>query len=40
MTPGRTGKLTYTFDEPGDLSIGCHVPNHWKAGMKVAIAVS
>ena len=40
LSPGRTGKLTHTFDEAGVLFIGCHVPNHWKAGMKVAIAVS
>ncbi|HEY3240728.1 MAG TPA: plastocyanin/azurin family copper-binding protein [Acidimicrobiia bacterium] len=39
LSPGRTGKLTYTFNEPGEVFIGCHVPNHWKAGMKVAIQV-
>ncbi len=40
LSPGREGKLTYTFDKPGSLYIGCHVPNHWDAGMKVAITVT
>ncbi|MGH8991236.1 MAG: cupredoxin domain-containing protein [Acidimicrobiia bacterium] len=39
VSPGRTGKLTYTFDEPGEILIGCHVPTHWAAGMKVAVTV-
>lgn len=29
LSPGRTGKLTYTFDQAGDVLIGCHVPTHW-----------
>ncbi|MGH9035390.1 MAG: cupredoxin domain-containing protein [Acidimicrobiia bacterium] len=40
LSPGREGTLTYTFDEPGALFIGCHVPHHWDAGMKVAVTVS
>jgi uncharacterized cupredoxin-like copper-binding protein len=40
LSPGRTGKLTYTFDEPGEVFIGCHVPGHWQAGMKPAVTVS
>jgi len=40
LSPGRTGKLSYTFDKPGNLFIGCHVPTHWDAGMKVAITVT
>ena len=40
LSPGRTGKLSYTFDKPGNLFIGCHVPNHWEAGMKIAITVT
>jgi uncharacterized cupredoxin-like copper-binding protein len=39
LSPGREGRLTYTFDEPGEMLIGCHVPTHWDAGMKVAITV-
>lgn len=40
LSPGRTGKLSYTFDQPDNLFIGCHVPTHWDAGMKVAITVT
>jgi uncharacterized cupredoxin-like copper-binding protein len=40
LSPGRTGKLSYTFDKPGQLLIGCHVPTHWDAGMKVAVTVT
>jgi uncharacterized cupredoxin-like copper-binding protein len=39
LSPGRSSKLTYTFDKPGEILIGCHVPGHWKAGMKLAVAV-
>lgn len=39
LSPGREGKLTYTFDEPGEILIGCHVPAHWTAGMKVTVTV-
>jgi uncharacterized cupredoxin-like copper-binding protein len=40
LSPGRTGKLSYTFDKPGHVFIGCHVPNHWDAGMKVAVSIT
>jgi uncharacterized cupredoxin-like copper-binding protein len=40
LSPGRTGKLTYTFDEAGEMFIGCHVPGHWPAGMKLAVTVT
>ena len=40
LSPGRTGKLTYTFDKPGEVFIGCHVPGHWPAGMKLAVTVT
>ena len=39
LDPGKEGKLTYTFNEPGEVFIGCHISTHWKAGMKVAITV-
>lgn len=39
VSPGRGGKLTYTFDKPGEILIGCHVPNHWDAGMKITVTV-
>lgn len=40
LSPGRTGKLSYTFEEPGVVYIGCHVPTHWAAGMKVTVTVT
>jgi uncharacterized cupredoxin-like copper-binding protein len=40
VQPGKTGRLTHTFDQPGTLEIGCHEPGHYAAGMKVKITVS
>ncbi len=40
VEPGDIGELTYTFDEPGDLEIGCHQAGHYDAGMHVAVTVS
>jgi uncharacterized cupredoxin-like copper-binding protein len=40
LAPGKKGQLTYTFDRPGQLLIGCHQPGHWTGGMKAAITVA
>ena len=40
VDPGKTGSLTYTFDQPGTLEIGCHQVGHYAAGMKVAVTVA
>ncbi len=40
VEPGKTGKLTYTFERPGTVEIGCHQPGHYAAGMKLAVTVS
>ena len=40
VDPGETGSLTYTFDKPGALEIGCHQVGHYAAGMKVAVTVA
>ena len=40
VEPGDTGELTYTFDEPATLEMGCHQPGHYDAGMKMTIAVT
>ena len=40
VAPGETATLVYTFDEPGTLLIGCHVPGHYAAGMKGTITVT
>jgi hypothetical protein len=33
-------RLLYTFDQPGTLEYGCHVPGHYPAGMRGTITVS
>jgi len=40
LEPEETGQLTYTFDEVGEIIIGCHQPGHYEAGMKATVAVS
>ena len=37
---GETRSTTYTFDEPGELLIGCHLPTHWDHGMRGTITVT
>lgn len=37
---GETRTTTYTFDEPGRLLIGCHLPTHWDYGMRGEITVT
>lgn len=39
VEPGGTGELTHTFDEPGELEIGCHQTGHYAAGMTIAVTV-
>ena len=39
VEPGETGELTYTFDDPGEVQIGCHQPGHYEAGMVMDVAV-
>lgn len=40
VDPGQTGRLTYTFDKPGTIEIGCHEPGHYAGGMKVIVTVT
>ena len=40
VEPGQTGRVTYTFDKPGTIEIGCHEPGHYAAGMKVIVTVA
>jgi uncharacterized cupredoxin-like copper-binding protein len=40
VAPGETATLVYTFDAPGTLLYGCHVPGHYAAGMKGTITVT
>lgn len=39
VDPGKTASLTYTFDKPATLLIGCHQAGHYAAGMKIAVTV-
>ena len=39
LEPGQTTEVVVTFDEPGEVLIGCHVPGHWEAGMRGSIVV-
>jgi uncharacterized cupredoxin-like copper-binding protein len=40
VDPGQTGRLTYTFDDPAILEIGCHQPGHYAAGMRMTVTVA
>lgn len=40
LEPGDSGELTYTFDEAGEILIGCHQPGHYDAGMKSTVSIS
>jgi uncharacterized cupredoxin-like copper-binding protein len=37
---GTSKTIKYTFAKPGTFEIGCHVPGHYKAGMKITVVVS
>jgi P-type Cu+ transporter len=37
---GGTARLVYTFNQPGALEYGCHVPGHYAAGMRGTITIS
>lgn len=39
VEPGSSGEITITFDQPGQLLLGCHEPGHWEAGMQATIDV-
>jgi uncharacterized cupredoxin-like copper-binding protein len=39
VPPGATVTLVYTFNQPGTLLFGCHVPGHYPAGMRGTITV-
>ena len=40
VEPGASGEITYTFDDEGDLLVGCHEPGHYDDGMRIALSVS
>lgn len=36
---GTSAQTTYTFRRPGTLLFGCHLPDHYRFGMKGTISV-
>lgn len=36
---GETVETTVTFNEPGELILGCHLPRHYAYGMKAKVTV-
>lgn len=36
---GQEVTVSRTFDDPGEVVIGCHQPGHWEAGMKATVEV-
>lgn len=42
LEPGASGEVIMTFDDPDLAStlIGCHVPGHWEAGMRVDVTIA
>lgn len=40
LKPGETKELTYTFPTAGAFLAGCHVNQHYAAGMKASITVT
>lgn len=36
---GESAETTYTFDQPGRVFLGCHLPGHYDFGMKGTITV-
>ncbi|HSO28681.1 MAG TPA: plastocyanin/azurin family copper-binding protein [Candidatus Sulfomarinibacteraceae bacterium] len=39
VEPGETAELIVTFDQPGEVLLGCHVPGHWDARMRGVVIV-
>jgi uncharacterized cupredoxin-like copper-binding protein len=39
VAPGRTQRISWTFDQAGEFLAGCLVAGHWEAGMKARLHV-
>jgi uncharacterized cupredoxin-like copper-binding protein len=40
VAPGDSAILRYTFDQAGSILVGCHVPGHYRDGMKFEVEVA
>jgi uncharacterized cupredoxin-like copper-binding protein len=40
MQAGATATLRYRFSRPGSLTLGCHQPGHYSAGMRATVIVA
>lgn len=40
LQPGERGSLLVTVGDSGELVIGCHLPGHWEAGMRMNLTLS
>ena len=40
VQPGQTGTLDHTFAQAGPTVIGCHIPGHYAAGMRIRVTVT
>ncbi|WP_370327605.1 plastocyanin/azurin family copper-binding protein [Euzebya sp.] len=40
IPPGETVETTWTFTQPGEILIGCHVPGHYDAGMRGTVTIA
>jgi uncharacterized cupredoxin-like copper-binding protein len=39
VAPGKSQRITWTFDRAGEFLAGCLVAGHWEAGMKARLRV-
>ena len=40
VAAGATRATTFSFDAPGGLPFGCHLPGHWAYGMRGTVLVA
>jgi uncharacterized cupredoxin-like copper-binding protein len=40
VAPGDSAILRYTFDQAGSVLVGCHIPGHYRDGMKFEVKVA
>ena len=40
IAPGKSVTLEWTFDQPGNYQLTCHLPGHYEAGMVTNLTVT